>query len=157
LIPRPSSLTTTKARLILDKTFPSPPLGNPRARLMRRCFLSLCLICLLTGLGGAQTALPVKTLTQLKEATAFIRVEGNKEAASGTAFLIKTDGETGYLATNHHVVHLTTFVERQTLVPTRPTIPTPGKITPPTIGPRFETRTVRTEVVVPNPNITLVF
>jgi S1-C subfamily serine protease len=39
----------------------------------------------------------------LKGATVFVKVDGGRWAKSGSGFLIKVDGKTGYIVTNHHV------------------------------------------------------
>ncbi len=54
----------------------------------------------------AEDALPLKTLANLKAATVFLKVEDGRDAASGTGFVIKTEGQTAYLVTNHHVIDL---------------------------------------------------
>ena len=96
----------------------------------------------------------------------FIRVEKDKVAsASGSGFLIRVDGETGYVVTNHHVVHLTAKVAVQVpyfpgprLMPPRlgPRFPTPPRFPGP-LGPGVEHRTEVREVAIPHPAITLVF
>jgi S1-C subfamily serine protease len=45
-----------------------------------------------------------KDLNELKAATVFIQVKAGTLSASGSGFLIKKEGNTGYLATNYHVV-----------------------------------------------------
>ena len=85
-----------------------------RAYSTRRCLpcRALCLLCLSALLGtafpaaAAEDALPLKTLADLKAATVFLKVEDGREAASGTGFVIQTNGQTAYLVTNHHVVDL---------------------------------------------------
>jgi S1-C subfamily serine protease len=52
------------------------------------------------GAGGISLAL----LEQIKCATVFVRVEVANTGGSGSGFLIKTDGNTGYIVTNHHVI-----------------------------------------------------
>src|SRR5262249_36318374 len=72
--------------------------------MMRRIlFCALCL-CLSAVPLRADDAIPVKTLTELKGATVFIRVAAGPLSGSGSGFLVKVEGETGYLVTNHHVV-----------------------------------------------------
>jgi S1-C subfamily serine protease len=125
---------------------------------------SLAFIGVLAGLGrAADNALPVKTLTDMKDATVFIRVEKDKiAAASGSGFLVRIDGESGYIVTNHHVVHLTAKIERPVpylgrMQPIQPRI-RPGLPPVPTpIFPGIEYRTEVVEVAIPAPNITLVF
>jgi S1-C subfamily serine protease len=63
----------------------------------------------LAGLLAAPAALPAQalpreTLTRLKQATVFVKVDAARWGARGTGFLIRVDGETGYLVTNDHVI-----------------------------------------------------
>ena len=44
------------------------------------------------------------TLTRLKDATAFVKVQVGEAESSGSAFLIKKRGKEGYFITNAHVV-----------------------------------------------------
>src|SRR5262245_41302210 len=72
--------------------------------MMRRIlFCALCL-CVSAVPLRADDAIPVKTLNELKGATVFIRVAAGPLSGSGSGFLVKVEGETGYLVTNHHVV-----------------------------------------------------
>jgi WD40 repeat protein/S1-C subfamily serine protease len=67
-------------------------------------------LALLIGLGcapfasRAQEAIPVKQLDDLKSGTVLIKVVTRQGSASGTGFLVKADGQTGYIVTNRHVV-----------------------------------------------------
>ncbi len=74
---------------------------------MRRLWLLLAL-SLAASTGQAQEAMSVQTVQLLKEATAFIRTEVDFEAGgssmSGTGFLIRKEGTTGYVVTSSHVV-----------------------------------------------------
>ena len=72
---------------------------------MRRC-LPLVLLSALPILSmiRADESIPAKKLDELKAATVYVKVEGDKWAATGSGFLIQVDGETGLIATNHHVV-----------------------------------------------------
>jgi predicted Zn finger-like uncharacterized protein len=50
--------------------------------------------------------LSARALKDLKGATVFIKVEAGKAlSCSGSGFLIKVEGNTGYIITNHHVVN----------------------------------------------------
>jgi S1-C subfamily serine protease len=55
---------------------------------------------------AAEDSLPLETVKALKAATVFLKVEEGGESASGSGFLIKTEGQTAYLVTNNHVVDL---------------------------------------------------
>lgn len=53
--------------------------------------------------------IPAETLKEIKAATVFVKVQfsfrGKTLPASGSGFVMRVDGETGYIATNHHVLH----------------------------------------------------
>jgi predicted Zn finger-like uncharacterized protein len=53
---------------------------------------------------AAIVAAPAKGLEDLKAATVYIRVTAGPMRASGSGFLVKVDGNTGYVVTNAHVV-----------------------------------------------------
>jgi predicted Zn finger-like uncharacterized protein len=53
------------------------------------------------------TSIPVGVLRDLKAATVFIKVEFGNAGATGSGFLIRADGDTGFVVTNHHVLTLT--------------------------------------------------
>lgn len=53
----------------------------------------------------AQEAIPVKTLTEIKAATVFVKASLQGLEGSGSGFVIKVDGYTAYVATNDHVVN----------------------------------------------------
>jgi hypothetical protein len=71
---------------------------------MRRLFPPLvCLVAITVPVKA--DGIPVKTLNALKSATVFVKVDyGRVGMATGSGFLIKADGEIGYVVTNHHVV-----------------------------------------------------
>jgi predicted Zn finger-like uncharacterized protein len=55
---------------------------------------------------SANGQLSARALRYLKGATVFIKVEAGKElSCSGSGFLVKVEGNTGYIITNHHVVN----------------------------------------------------
>jgi S1-C subfamily serine protease/regulation of enolase protein 1 (concanavalin A-like superfamily) len=65
-------------------------------------------IALATTTARAQEAMPVETVAKVKEATTYIvtKVDPDEDGptASGSGFVIRTDGTTGYIVTNDHVV-----------------------------------------------------
>ncbi len=71
--------------------------------------LGLC-FCLVTGSAARGEGLPPQMLTGLKDATVFIKVGTGREAQSGSGFLIRVDGDTGYVVTNHHVITIESAV-----------------------------------------------
>lgn len=74
---------------------------------MRGCF-ALAAIGLLVSITRADDGLPTKTLDAVKDATVLISTQiKNDDAthtASGSGFLIRVEGRTGYLVTNNHVI-----------------------------------------------------
>jgi S1-C subfamily serine protease len=54
----------------------------------------------------ADESIPVETLKEIKAATCFVKVDIGRATTkgSGSGFLVRVDGETGYVVTNHHVV-----------------------------------------------------
>ena len=55
---------------------------------------------------GAQESLPLKTVAAIKDATVMITTiaSNGDPGGSGSGFLIRVDGQTAYVATNHHVI-----------------------------------------------------
>ncbi len=70
---------------------------------MLRCGM-LILVALTFPLTLLADGIPVKALTELKAASVFIKVEGFRGGASGSGFILSSDGETAYVVTNEHVV-----------------------------------------------------
>ena len=64
------------------------------------------LLLLVLTVGFRDDRISTRTLDALKEATVFVvvRGEGDSIRSVGSGFLMKRDRETGYIATNHHVV-----------------------------------------------------
>jgi S1-C subfamily serine protease len=52
----------------------------------------------------AGTALPAQVLQEVKDATVFVKVAAGEMTGSGSGFVVKTQGATGYVVTNHHVI-----------------------------------------------------
>src|SRR5262249_412059 len=67
----------------------------------------------------------------IKAMTVFVKVEAAQFKASGSGFLIRVDGDTGYIITNEHVVN--NEVPDSSSRPTGPGRPSPG----PSMGPSF--------------------
>jgi S1-C subfamily serine protease len=59
----------------------------------------------LVSAGAAQETIPVATLTKIKASTAFVKAKTGPIETSGSGFVIRVDGDTAYVATNHHVVN----------------------------------------------------
>jgi S1-C subfamily serine protease len=55
-------------------------------------------------LASTGALLPRSLLDGLKNATVFVRVEAGNLQGSGSGFVIRVDGSTGYIVTNHHVI-----------------------------------------------------
>lgn len=71
------------------------------------CRLLVVLVCL-AGAAAAtaegQEPMPAETLAAIKAATVYVKVPGGGGLATGSGWLMKVDGDEGYLVTNHHVV-----------------------------------------------------
>ena len=68
---------------------------------MKRFCFFLILLSRLPALGDE--GISAETLRAVKDATVYIKVEAAGQQASGSGFLVKLDGATGYIVTNHHV------------------------------------------------------
>jgi S1-C subfamily serine protease/regulation of enolase protein 1 (concanavalin A-like superfamily) len=72
--------------------------------------LVLFTVTLLTSQACADEGLPARILDAVKDATVLIttKVETDQETGttSGSGFLIRVDGPTGYVVTNHHVIRM---------------------------------------------------
>ncbi len=71
---------------------------------MPRISAGLLLVAVLSRSAFAQQSLPEAKLKELKEATVFVKTDTSRVHATGSGFLILKDGDTGYVATNAHVV-----------------------------------------------------
>jgi S1-C subfamily serine protease len=58
-----------------------------------------------TAAAASTDARPGDLVQQIKDATVFIKVRAGAAQASGSGFVLRVDGETVYVATNHHVVN----------------------------------------------------
>ena len=64
---------------------------------------AICLAFLAQAASGGDTISP-KTLAVIKRATVFVKVDSKGYAATGSGFIIKVDGDTALVVTNHHVI-----------------------------------------------------
>jgi S1-C subfamily serine protease len=72
--------------------------------IMFRLGIALSLIAWIAVPLRAQDAIPAETVTSLKRATAFIRVEGSNWKATGSGFVVSVEKDVLLVATNYHVV-----------------------------------------------------
>lgn len=101
--------------------------------------------------GQVPPGIPAKSLQDLKAATVFIKVEAGGMSASGSGFVIRTDGDTAFVVTNNHVIN--PKVEVVMNIP-RPGTTRPGRL-PRTRPPMTVPRTVT--VALPDAVLTAVF
>jgi S1-C subfamily serine protease len=126
----------------------------------------------------ATAAGALRNLGALKAATVFVKVEAGAMQGSGSGFLLKIEGDTAFVVTNHHVAnpqvefditelvpsspaHRPSFPNRPSFpsAPNRPSFPS-GVHRPPQLRIPSPPTTIRRRHVVvnsKNPNITLVF
>ena len=75
---------------------------------MAHCrIVAMWIVGLAAGQAGAQESLPVRTVAAVKDATVMIATSDPDDPgvrASGSGFLFRVDGPTGYVATNRHVI-----------------------------------------------------
>jgi hypothetical protein len=67
--------------------------------------LAAALLFALSATNPAQEGIPDKTLKTLKEATVFVKLETAGLRATGSGFLMKKDGDAGFIVTNAHVIN----------------------------------------------------
>jgi serine protease Do len=117
---------------------------NPRFRVWVIYFWALA--GLPHGQLRARESIPESRLEELKAATAFIKVAWPSLSGSATGFVVRVDGDTGYIVTNHHVIQA-----RAVQVNTRPRSEAPS--TPPRAA---GTRSIQVRLESPS-KIVLVF
>jgi S1-C subfamily serine protease len=71
---------------------------------MKRFLFPLAILMASTQIAPAQETLPLETVQTLKKATVFIKVPLGSKLASGSGWVMKVEGDTAYLVTNHHVI-----------------------------------------------------
>jgi S1-C subfamily serine protease len=72
------------------------------AHLVSVVFIGSLAIC--GQAAAADDTLPPETLANLKAATVFLKVEAGSDRASGSGFVIKSEGQTAFVVTNYHVI-----------------------------------------------------
>ena len=70
--------------------------------MLRRCLFALASL-IFTQLLLWADGIPAKALADVKASTVFIKVEALRGGASGSGFILSSDGETAYIVTNEHV------------------------------------------------------
>src|SRR5437588_2121586 len=83
---------------------------------MRRSGFSILFLFWLPTFAWSEAGIPAKGQEVLKGATVFVKVDGGRWQASGSGFLMKVEGKTGYVVTNHHVVAPPRGVNREPVV-----------------------------------------
>jgi S1-C subfamily serine protease len=58
----------------------------------------------LANAASSRTTIPLTILEELKNATVFVKVTAGILEGSGSGFLLRTEGDNGYVVTNHHVI-----------------------------------------------------
>ncbi len=75
---------------------------------MRTLWLTVPAITLVAMAAYADDAIPPQTLAAIKSGTVFVKVKvkfnSEDRSGSGSGFVIKTEGDSAYIVTNHHVV-----------------------------------------------------
>jgi S1-C subfamily serine protease len=106
------------------------------------------------GPAHADDALPLEAVQAIKAATVFIKIEAGPVSGSGSGFLMKVDGKTGLIVTNHHVARPRVTIERQEMPP--PILIRPGRPGRP-IRPLPPSGPVTVTVNLKDPTLTVVF
>ena len=68
-------------------------------------FSSLAFVFGLLAAQAAHETIPPEMLTKIKACTVFVKAKVGRIETSGSGFVIRTDGDAVYVATNHHVVN----------------------------------------------------
>ncbi|MBI2806216.1 MAG: trypsin-like peptidase domain-containing protein [Planctomycetes bacterium] len=97
----------------------------------------------LASSAAAQEKISSDTLAEIKRATVFVKVKAQGREGSGSGFVVKVDGNTALVVTNHHVVEPKIQIE----IPTGPSIRRPGFPVPPSWTPRWLQTTLKNAAV----------
>ncbi|MBI3466714.1 MAG: trypsin-like peptidase domain-containing protein, partial [Planctomycetes bacterium] len=71
---------------------------------MRQVLLSLVCFGGAASMAWGQDPTALETVAAIKSATVYVKVPVGDKLATGSGWVMKVEGETGYLVTNHHVV-----------------------------------------------------
>jgi S1-C subfamily serine protease len=71
---------------------------------MLRALLTLIALGYPAAPAPAQEAIPPETLQEIKAATVFVKTKVGTASMSGSGFVLKVDGDSALVATNHHVI-----------------------------------------------------
>ena len=89
---------------------------------VRNLTLAVVLVALFAIAACTEDAIPPGTVTAIKAATVFVKVDVECLSGSGSGFVVKTEGNRAYVVTNHHVIEPRAM--QLVLVPSRrPTMP----------------------------------
>jgi S1-C subfamily serine protease len=112
------------------------------SNMMRSLLLAMTIVPCLASVLTAGDAIDAKTLTAIKRATVFIKVESKGINVSGSGFVVHAKKDEGLIVTNLHVVEPTVQIEVQTPPPVtakgKP-LPTP----PSRLNPRVVVQTLK--------------
>jgi hypothetical protein len=61
-------------------------------------------IVLAAAAAGAEESISPETLRDIKDATVYVKVEAEGDSGSGSGFVIRIDGNSALVVTNHHVI-----------------------------------------------------
>src|SRR5438045_3492530 len=75
-----------------------------RCRTMPMRQLLMLPLCVAVSVAEGQESMAPGTLAAIKNATVYVKVRIGDGLATGSAWLMNVEGETGYLVTNHHVI-----------------------------------------------------
>jgi S1-C subfamily serine protease len=64
------------------------------------------------GAAVGDDAIPIKTLTEIKESTVFVKLTIGPVVGSGSGFVMMLDGQSALIATNEHVIALPKQIPR---------------------------------------------
>ncbi len=72
---------------------------------MSRSF-ALIVVLVLPAFAAGDDSISPETVTAIKRATVFVRVEGSDWKASGSGFVVAVEKDSVLIVTNHHVISL---------------------------------------------------
>jgi hypothetical protein len=73
---------------------------------MRGILIAACVVAIIPMVALGDDALPPEKLSLIKQAAVLVLVDNGEIGSSGSGFVVRVDGATGYIATNNHVIDL---------------------------------------------------